>query len=87
MLSYPRKVLDPRRDHSIYVVGIPATTQAEQDQRKALQARFLVPQESPMDRYSAQLRAQSGCAPVPAMRTNPTALAPGKTDANDEELF
>ncbi|CEG40577.1 uncharacterized protein PHALS_10766 [Plasmopara halstedii] len=75
------------RSLGVYVVGHPATTEAELDQRKSLQARFLARQDIPMDRYRDRLRAQKGGASVPAMRAIPVALAPGKTTAHDEEFF
>ncbi|KAL7691129.1 hypothetical protein Plhal304r1_c010g0039831 [Plasmopara halstedii] len=39
-----------------------------------------------MDRNHARRRAQRGGAPVPAMRTIPVVLSPGKTVADDKEL-
>ncbi|CEG42853.1 uncharacterized protein PHALS_13093 [Plasmopara halstedii] len=40
-----------------------------------------------MGRYRAQLRAQKGGVPVPAMLTIPVVLTPGKTATDDDELF
>ncbi|KAL7694103.1 hypothetical protein Plhal304r1_c002g0005971 [Plasmopara halstedii] len=65
----------------------PARTDDELATPKALQARFLVPQEFPLETFRACLRTQRGGSRVPAMRTIPVVLIPGESATDDEALF
>ncbi|CEG46548.1 uncharacterized protein PHALS_02947 [Plasmopara halstedii] len=74
------------RSLRVHIIGPVARTDDELATRRALRARFLVPQESPLDVYRTRLRTQRG-ARVPAMRTIPVVLAPGESATDDEALF
>ncbi|CEG48518.1 uncharacterized protein PHALS_06337 [Plasmopara halstedii] len=75
------------RSLRVHINGSPARTDDEVATRKALRARFLVPQEIPLDVYRTRPSAQRGGSRVPTMRTIPVVLAPNESTTDDEALF
>ncbi|CEG42242.1 uncharacterized protein PHALS_12535 [Plasmopara halstedii] len=68
------------------IIGSPVITEDELAERKALRARFLAPQEFPLELYRTRLRDQRGGSRVPAIRTIPVVLAPGESATDDEAV-
>ncbi|KAL8019571.1 hypothetical protein Plhal710r2_c015g0065711 [Plasmopara halstedii] len=90
MRAHLRSVLDPCVEYGFHSADL--ATDAKDvdnlfDERNALRARLLIPQEIPLETYRDRLSAQRGDAVVPAMQTTPVVSAPGKIATDIEELF